>query len=216
MLKTTKIKVIGLALVGVVALSGAVYATTSLAVGGASASPATAQATQTTTDSQLRATILDMLQDRMGLTGPEAEQFADQMIARMQSAGPSFDLEAMVDRCTQLTNANTGGWGMMGGSGPGDYSGWGMMDDDDWGMMDGSGPANGAPAPSSTTPSNPVGQNGDWGMMNGVTTPDAGASDPSGATPSSPSPRDSGSGFTPGAMGGGMTGGGMMGAPGLR
>ncbi len=114
MLRMTKITVIGLALVGVVALGGAIYATTALAVGGASASPATAQATQTTTDSQLRATILDMLRDRMGLTGPEAEQFADQMITRMQNAASSSDLQDMVDRCTRFTNANTEGWGMMG------------------------------------------------------------------------------------------------------
>ncbi len=40
MFRTTKTKIIGLALVGVVALTGAVYATTALAVGGATAAPA--------------------------------------------------------------------------------------------------------------------------------------------------------------------------------
>jgi hypothetical protein len=49
-------------------------------------------------------------------------------------------------------------------------------------------------------------------MMNGATVPSAGSSNPSGDAPSRPDSRDGGSGFTPG----GMMGGGMMGAPGLR
>ncbi len=120
MLRHTKVKVIGLVLVGVVALGGAVYAATALAPGGASAAPAPAQAAQTVTDSQLRASILDMLKDRMGLNGPDAERFADQMIARMQNANPDFDLQTMVNSCTRFNNADTngtdsanGGWGMM-------------------------------------------------------------------------------------------------------
>jgi hypothetical protein len=147
MLRHTKAKVIGLVLVGVVALGGAVYAATALAPGGASAAPAPAQAAQTVTDSQLRSSILDMLKDRMGLTGPDAAQFADQMIARMQGANPGFDLQTMVNSCTR-------------------YKGWGMMHGND--------PANGAPTPgtgspdpSSATPSSPGPQNGGWGMMNG-------------------------------------------------
>jgi hypothetical protein len=169
MFKTTRAKVIGLSLVGVMALGGAIYATTALAVGGASASPAIAQATQTAADSQLRSTVLDMLRDRMGLTGPDAERFADQMISRMQNAGAGFDLQAMVDRCARFgdaNNANANGRGMMYGR----------------------------------------------GRANGATTPSAGPSNPSGATPGRPDPQDSGSGFTRG----GMKGGGMMRAAGLR
>jgi hypothetical protein len=115
MFRTTKTKIIGLALVGVVALTGAVYATTALAVGGATAAPATAVTAQTAADPQLRASILDMLKDRMGLTGANAEKFADQMIARMQSINPKFDLQSMVTWCNQFAGANTKGRGMMGG-----------------------------------------------------------------------------------------------------
>ena len=50
MFKTTKTKVIGLALVGAAVLVGAGYTTTALAVGGMSVSPATAQAAQTATE----------------------------------------------------------------------------------------------------------------------------------------------------------------------
>ena len=231
--RTTKAKVAGLVLVGVVALSGAVYATSALAVGGASASTATAQVAQAATDAPLRSTILDMLEDRMGLTGPDAEEFADQMIARTQDADAGFDIQAMVDWCTQFTNDNTSGyWGMMGGTDmhDGDWGmmnsdsvdgGWGMMDgadihDGDWGMMGGATtPDAGLSDPSSATPSGPGPQDGGsgftpgemmGGMMGGATTPDAGPSDPSSATPSGPGPQDSGSGFTAGGMMGGMMG----------
>src|ERR1035437_4389700 len=108
MFKSTKTKIIGLALVGAVALGGAAYATSALGAGGATAAPATAVTpTPTTTDPQLRASILDMLKDRMGLTGADAEKFADQMFARMQSVNPNFDLKAMVNWCSQFISANT-------------------------------------------------------------------------------------------------------------
>lgn len=119
MFRTTKTKVITLVAVGVVALGGATYATTALAVGGATAAPATVVTAQTAADPQLRASILEMLKDRMGLTGANAETFADQMIARMQGIEPNFDLQAMVNWCNQYTGANTPrgmtGGGMMGG-----------------------------------------------------------------------------------------------------
>ena len=115
MFKTTKTKIIALALVGVVALGGAIYATSALAAGGATAAPATVVTTSpTAADPQLRATILDMLKDRMGLSGADAETFADQMIARMQSVNPNFDLNAMVNWCNQYIGDNTAGRGMMG------------------------------------------------------------------------------------------------------
>ena len=128
MFKRTKTRVIGLALVGAVVLAGAVYTTTAVAVGGVSAYPTTAQAAQTATESQLRSAILDMLEDHMGITGSEANSFADQMVAHMQdvNANGDFDFEAMVDRCNRSLGSNPGGGGMMGGS----YGG---------GMMGGSG-----------------------------------------------------------------------------
>jgi hypothetical protein len=118
MFNSAKTKVIALALVGVVALGGAIYATSALAAGGATAAPATVVTTaQAATDPQLRANILDMLKDRMGLTGADAEKFADQMIARMQSANPNFDFKAMVNWCSQFINTSANGRGMMGATG---------------------------------------------------------------------------------------------------
>jgi hypothetical protein len=116
MFKTTKTKIIALALVGVIALGGAIYTTSVLAAGGATAAPATIVTTApTAADPQLRATILDMLKDRMGLSGADAGTFADQMIARMQSANPNFDFEVMVNWCNQYIGDNANGRGMMGG-----------------------------------------------------------------------------------------------------
>lgn len=158
MFRMTKSKIIGLVAVGVVALSGAVYATTALAAGGASAAPATAVTTQTAVDPQLRASILDMLKDRMGLTGPAAEKFADQMIARMQSINPNFDLKSMVNWCNQFIGANTNGRGMMGGNG----STYG------YGMMGGATtPSSGYSTPSSTSPRNSGSGITPRGMMGG-------------------------------------------------
>lgn len=163
MFKTTKAKIIGLVLVGVVALGGAVYATTALAVNGASASTPTAQAAQTAAaGSQLRSAVLGMLKNRMGLTGPDAENLADQMIARMQNIDPNFDLQAMVNWCNQFTGANTNGWGMMGGNGSA-YSGRGMMGA---GTIPSAGSSNpsGASPQDSGSGSNPTGIMG-GGMM---------------------------------------------------
>jgi hypothetical protein len=138
MFKTLKAKIITLALVGVVALGGAVYLTTALATGGASATPAPVQTTQTATTEQLRSTILEMLNDHMGLTGTEAERLADQMAARMQSAGANIDIQAMIDRCPRFNDNSTAD------SGTGDNSsGPGMMNQNGStygrGMMNGSG-----------------------------------------------------------------------------
>jgi hypothetical protein len=146
MFATTKTKVIALVAVGVVALGGATYATTALAVGGATAAPATVVATQTAADPQLRASILEMLKDRMGLTGANAETFADQMIARMQGSDPDFDFQAMVNWCNQYTGANTNGWGMMGG---------------------GTIPDGGSSDPSGATPQNGGSGSAPRGMMGG-------------------------------------------------
>jgi hypothetical protein len=162
MFKSTKSKIIGLILVGVVALGGATYATTALAVGGATAAPATVVTAQTATDPQLRASILDMLKDRMGLTGANAETFADQMIARMQSINPNFDFQAMINWCNQFVGADTNRSGMMGANGS--TYGRGMM---------GAGtiPNAGSSNPRGTSPQNsgagftPRGMMGGGGMM---------------------------------------------------
>jgi hypothetical protein len=156
MFKSTKTKVIGLALVGAVALGGAVYATSALAAGGATAAPAVTT-TQTATDPQLRASILDMLKDRMGLTGADAEKFADQMIARMQSVNPNFDFKAMLNWCNQFIGANANGQGMMGRSGSASGG---------RGMMGGATIPNAAPSnPSSTSPQVGGSISGYRGMM---------------------------------------------------
>jgi hypothetical protein len=102
MFTKTRTMIIGLALVGVVVVAGAVYGATAWAAG-PPASTATSQATQTVSEAQ-RAAILDMIKDHMGLTGAEAEILADQMIAR----------------CGGLSgndSTGNGGWGMMDGSG---------------------------------------------------------------------------------------------------
>lgn len=146
MFRTTKAKIIGLiglSLVVIVALAGVAYTATALA-GGASASAATTQRAslvqtagtqaQTYDEADLRAAIIDMLEDRMGLTGAQAEEWADQMIARMQSAGVADDWQGMLNWCSGYWNdragqsapsGNTNGYaggGMMGG-----YYGGGMM-----------------------------------------------------------------------------------------
>lgn len=143
MFKTFKAKIITLALVGVLALGGAVYLTTVLTAGGASAAPAPIQTPQTGTTDQLRSTVLEMVKDHMGLTSTEAEIFADQMVARMQSAGANFDIQSMIDLCPRFddnsaagsgTGDNTYGPGMMNGSGTSGYGyGNGMMGG--WGVQ---------------------------------------------------------------------------------
>ena len=162
MFKTAKRKIISLVLVGVVALGGAVYAATALTVGRASASTAATQATTAATGSQLRSTILDMLRDRMGLTGPEAEKFADQMLARMQNVDTGVDLQDMVDWCTRFSNAdnaNTSGRGMMNGTGPANGG---------RGMMNGTTAPGPAPSdPNDATPSAPGSQDSGSGLTPG-------------------------------------------------
>ncbi|OFW56064.1 MAG: hypothetical protein A2133_12460 [Actinobacteria bacterium RBG_16_64_13] len=240
MLRATKARIIGLALVGVVALSGAIYATAALAGGGATASPVTAPVAQTATDPQLRANILDMLRDRMGLTGPDAEQFADQMITRMQNIDPDFDLQEMVEWCSGYAGSGTqayGGYGMMGGyggtngygmmNGYGTPGGYGMMNGSDggydgWGMM-GVAPApnagpSGENAPTPNRPGPQGSNSGTYpgGMMGAAPAPNAvpsgqGSDTPS-TTPNTPGPQGGDFGSSPG----GMMGGGMMGGPGRR
>ena len=223
MFKSTKTKVIGLALVGAVAIGG-VYATTAFAAGGATAAPAvtttqTAQTAQTATDPQLRASILDMLKDRMGLTGADAEKFADQMIARMQSVNPNFDFKAMVNWCSQYIGANANGRGMMGANGA--VYGRGMM---------GTGTTLNGATPQGATPngSAPKGANRAYcnpGRASGSTSGSAPVSAPSSAVRPAGSPAGGGSTSGPrGMMGGGsgsgprgmMSGGGMIGASGTR
>ena len=128
MFKKTRTKIVALGVAGALVLGAAVYVTAALVTGDASAAPATnaiaaAQPAGTPDQAQLRAAVLEMLKDRMGLTGSQAEAFADQMIARMQQAFPNLDLQAMIDRCNRFFDGGTAGSvaprrGMMnGGSG---------------------------------------------------------------------------------------------------
>ncbi|MFH1264323.1 MAG: hypothetical protein ABIK89_01250 [Planctomycetota bacterium] len=236
MFKPRKTMIIGLALVGAVAMGGAIYATTALAAGGASASAA-AQAVQTPNGAQLRSTVLDMLTNRMGLTGPEAERFADEMIARMQNVDQDFDFQAMIDRCNEYVTDDDhdfdmmdGDWGMMDGAGWDMMEGWDMMDGDwdmmdgdwgygDWGMMKRTAPDGGLSDPSAGTQSGPGFVSGSPGltpgqMMDAMMNGDA-STYPGGNAPTGSGPQNPGSDFTPGGMMGGtmggLTGGGTMG-----
>jgi hypothetical protein len=150
MLKTLKAKIITLALVGTLAVGGAVYLTSVVVAGVASAAPAPVQTTQTANTAQLRAAVLEMMEDHMGLTGTEAATLADQMVARMQSAGADVDIQAMIDSCPRLNddgaagsdssnygpgmmnqnlnqNGSTRGRGALNGSGSGYSGSSGMM-----------------------------------------------------------------------------------------
>lgn len=224
MFRTTRTRVIGLALVGAVALSGGIYATTALAAGGPSAQTAATQVGLT--GPEWRSAMLDMLEDHMGITGGEAEEFADEMFEHMQGIADDTDIQEMVDWCTQRADDGEFGPGMMNGYGWG-YGGWGMMDGDDatyggYGMM--GDMMQGYDAPGQT-----------WHMMGGYSTSDAGpaqqgsdAPNPSGPEESNPgsalggmmgdtptdrgpdTPVTEGRDFTPGS--GGMMGSGMMGS----
>ncbi|MCL5734222.1 MAG: hypothetical protein M1274_01305 [Actinobacteria bacterium] len=114
MFKTKRTRIIGLALVGLLALSGGIYATTAALAGGASAYTPTTAADPTNTN--WRSAMTDMMEDHMGLTEAQADAFVNQMAGYMQGAGGNFDTQKMVDQCTQnLTNGNYGP-GMMGGA----------------------------------------------------------------------------------------------------
>jgi hypothetical protein len=138
----TKRWIATLSAVGIIALGGAVYTTTALAGGGpgwmglagGTAAPALGTAAQSQTaqapdQAQIRAAVLDMIKDRMGITGAEAETLADQMIARMQTAGISgTDLQNMLQWCTSnAAPGGTAGGRMMRGAGAGTGTGYGMM-----------------------------------------------------------------------------------------
>jgi hypothetical protein len=132
MFKTKKTRVIGLALVTALILVGAVYATAAWAAPnptGTSTAATTAGTTSTATatdTAQLRATILEMLKDHMGLTGADAEKWADQMISRMQQC-QGDDFSTMIEQCEQYMDGaapgqgacGSGRGGMMGGNGNG-------------------------------------------------------------------------------------------------
>lgn len=243
MFKATRTKVIGLSLVAFVALGGAIYATTAWAAGGASASAAPAQATPTTEAWPLGSSLLDMLEEHMGLSGVDAEDFADDMIAHMQKIDADLDLQEMVDWCTRYAAAGTYSRGMMNGTARG-YGGWGMMGGTtpttptpNTGPSDQSAPSPNRPGSqdgnSDLTPGVTPGgmmngsvygndSTGDgWGMMGGTTpttpTPNTGPSDQSGDTPTPAGPPDGEFGPSSAAMmGGAMMGGAMMGTPDLR
>jgi|WetSurMetagenome_2_1015567.scaffolds.fasta_scaffold21569_3 hypothetical protein len=121
MFKAKKTRVIGLVLVAALILVGAVYATTAWAAPNptttATAAAAGTTSTATATDTaQLRAAILEMLEDHMGLTGADAEKWADQMI----------------ERCEQYMDGTAPGQGACGAGRGGMMNGNGMMGGARW------------------------------------------------------------------------------------
>jgi hypothetical protein len=154
MLKQTKTMIAVLMAAGVVVIAGAVYVTATWATGSAAAapfagqagrpavvaaSPAT-QAVQNTDQETLRAAILDMIQDHMGLSGADAEAFADQMIARMQGVFSDEDFQSMLDSCGRYIDDQGNDQGNDGRTGrPGGMMNWAT------GPGDGAGPSGTAP-----------------------------------------------------------------------
>jgi hypothetical protein len=137
MFKTKKTRVIGLVLVAALILVGAVYATAAWAAPNPTdtSTAATAAGTASTTTAadtaQLRATILEMLEDHMGLTGADAEKRADQMISRMQQC-QGADLSTMIERCEQYMDGTAAGQGACGAGRGGMMNGNGMMGGARW------------------------------------------------------------------------------------
>jgi hypothetical protein len=124
MFQSTRSKMIAVAVIAVLVVAGGIYATASLITGTASAetttvppvattaTPAGGAATTTTQpvsaadQEKLRAAILDMIKDRMGWTGADAEAFADQMLQRMENVNPNFDYQSMLNWCGQFFDEN--------------------------------------------------------------------------------------------------------------
>jgi hypothetical protein len=138
MFKAKKTRVIGLVLVAALILVGAVYATAAWAAPNptdtsAATTAAGPASTATAADTaQLRATILEMVEDHMGLTGADAEKWADQMISRMQQCQGGTDLATMVERCEQYMDGTTAGQGACGSGRGGMMNGNGMMGGARW------------------------------------------------------------------------------------
>jgi hypothetical protein len=105
--------------VGIATLGAVTYGTFSLATHNASAfsgiAPGAAgrsaaplskseQAVSAAQEQELRASILKMLDEHMGLTGPDAEKLAATMAAHMQGATQGADIAEMMKSCLQAEN----------------------------------------------------------------------------------------------------------------
>ena len=137
-----------------------------------------------------------MLADHMGLTGSEAERFADEMTEHMQGIDSDFDVQEMLDWCTEQADEGEYGPGMMDGYGRG-YGGFGMMDPDDTayggygmmgGMMDGY-----------------YSLEQGWHMMGTVPLVETGSTDQATTAPTAPEPEQNGYGPGNGSAPAGMS-----------
>jgi hypothetical protein len=129
MFGTRKRKTLGLIVVGIATLGAVTYGTFSMATHNASASSGIstgaagrsaeplAKSDQTVPGGQeqeLTATILQMLDEHMGLTGSDADKLAATMATHMQGATQDADVTEMVKSCLQQGTGMMNGTGMMG------------------------------------------------------------------------------------------------------
>ena len=98
MFKTGKKKAFGIGLALAILLSGVTYATTALADDRTSAFAA--QNRDTTTPTEWRAEVLEMLRDHMGLSRQQAEEFANEMVSDRQVLDKDFDFQDILGWCT--------------------------------------------------------------------------------------------------------------------
>jgi hypothetical protein len=114
--------------VGIATLGAVTYGTFSLATHNASAfsgiAPGAAgrraaplskseQAVSAAQEQELRASILKMLNDHMGLTGLDAEKLTATIVTHMQGAAQGADIAEMMKSCVQAENGMMNGTGMM-------------------------------------------------------------------------------------------------------
>ncbi len=127
MTRKRKSRVMGLVLAGALILAGAIYTTAAWAAPWGPAAEAPAQTQPAASDAELRAAILDMIEDHMGLTGADAEQWADRMLERMRDRNPDFDYGAMIEQCEERMDdyqAGVDGGGCGGGMMGSGYGRW--------------------------------------------------------------------------------------------
>jgi len=99
------------------------------------AAPAVATLPTTSVDPALKNRMREMLKERMGLTGPEADKLVDSMAEHMQAVHGD-QAGAMLDQCVAQSDIGSTR-GTRGAPGSTDWSG--MMGGSNGGMMGGSG-----------------------------------------------------------------------------
>jgi hypothetical protein len=99
------------------------------------ATPAAAISPTTSVDPAFKETMREMLKERMGLTGPEADKLVDSMAQHMQAVHGD-QAGAMLDQCSAQSDTGSAR-GTRGASGSTDWNG--MMGTSGGGMMGGSG-----------------------------------------------------------------------------